>query len=550
MGQFTMLEWGHLTIAKALKEAAEKWGSKEALLSKNERLTYSELYQKACQLARAFTKVGIKKGDQVATIFGTVPEWVITQYALHIIGAVIVPVNVNFKAKEIEFVLKQADVKTLITVDKLRIGNYLEILADIDGEILLGKEKKIHSKALPSLERIICFSPDKNKFPNCYDFTEVMDSGRDFQIKEIEKLQEMVRPEDICNILFTSGSTAFPKGAVHVHTSLLGIGRYLWGKTFNLNPTHRLLCYFPFYHIAGVVYFTLGALTNGCALYVNEFNPDEILPIIQNENINFYCGFEYHFNALANHPKFSNYNLTSVSRILLAAGPEWYDKCQKIFPGAEIIANHYGFTEGTGVSVMPSEDDYQIRKYTNGKPWPGIEVKVVDPLTGKRVAPNEGGELCLKGWSRFREYYKNAEETKRAVDSDGYFHSGDYGWMDEKGNVTYRGRYKMMIKSGGENVSEREVEVFLETISGIKSVQVLGVPDPNWGEAVTAIIELESGTNLTKESVIDFCKNKMARFKIPKNVLFIDGKDWPLLGSGKVNKIQLKEWAKKKLGLN
>ncbi len=538
-----MLEWGNLTIAKVLKEAAEKWGSKEALLSKNERLTYSELYQKACQLARAFTKVGIKKGDHVATIFGTLPEWVITKYALHIIGAVIVPINVNFKAQEIGFVLKQADVNFIVTVDKMRLGNYLDILAEIDPEIPASKEKKIQSKALPLLKKIICLSPEKNKYLYCHDYFDMMESGRDLQMNEIENLIKRGEPEDICNILFTSGSTAFPKGAVHIHKSLLGIGAYLWGKTFNLNPAHRLLCYFPFYHIAGCVYFTLGALTNGCALYVNEFNPDEILPIIQNENINFYCGFEYHFNALANHPKFSNYNLTSVSRILLAAGPEWYDKCQKIFPGAEIIANHYGFTEGTGVSVMPSEDDYQVRKYTNGKPWPGIEVKVVDPLTGKRVAPNEGGELCLKGWSRFREYYKNAEETKRAVDSDGYFHSGDYGWMDEKGNVIFRGRYKMMIKTGGENVSEREVEVFLETMPGVKSVQVIGVPDPNWGEAVTAVIEAESGASLTIEKVAGFCKTKIARFKIPKNVLFINGADWPLLGAGKVNKIALKEWA-------
>jgi len=542
-----MVEWQNLTIAKALKEASEKWGDRQGLISKNERLTYLDLYKKACQLAWGFIKAGIKKGDHVATIFGTASEWVITKYALHIIGAVIVPVNGNFKAREIEFVLKQADVKILITVDKMRTGNYLATLDEIDRNILSGKEKEIHSQVLPSLEKIICLSPDKNTSLNCFDFFEVMESGHDYQRKEIENLQEMVRPNDICNILFTSGSTAFPKGAVHGHTSLLGIGIYLMGKTFELNPTHRLLCYFPFYHIAGCVYFTLGALTNGCALYVNEFNPDEILPLIQNENITFYGGFEYHFNSLTNHPTFKDFNLGSVSRILLAAGPEWYDKCRRIFPGAAIIANPYGFTEGTGISLMPSEKDYQVRKNTNGRPWPGIEMKVVDPLTGKKLPPNEGGELCLRGWSRFREYYKNPDETKKAIDSEGFFHSGDYGWMDEKGNVIYRGRYKMMIKTGGENVSEREVEVFLATIPGIKSVQVIGVPDPNWGEAVTAIIELEPGINLTKESVFENCKNKIARFKIPKNILFIDGNNWPILGSGKINKTQLKEWAMNEL---
>ena len=360
----------------------------------------------------------------------------------------------------------------------------------------------------------------------------------------------MGRSADACNILFTSGSTAFPKGAVHIHKSLLGIGVHLMGKTFNLDPAHRLLCNFPFYHIAGCVYFVLGALTSGCALYVNDFNPDEVLPLIQKEKINLYCGFDYHFNSLSNHQKFHDYNLNSMSRILLAVGPEWYEKCKKVFPGAEIIAHHYGFTEGTGISVPLSETDYEIRKNTNCRPWPGIEAKVVDPVNGKTVPPGESGELCLRGWSRFREYYKNPEETKKSIDVDGFFHSGDYGWMDEKGNVSYCGRYKMMIKTGGENVSEREVEVFLETIPAIKSVAVIGIPDPDWGEAVTAIIETEPGTALTKEKIAEICKNKIARFKIPKNVLIIDGKDWPLLGSGKLNKSKLKEWARKKLVLN
>lgn len=544
-----MLEWKNLTIAKALKEASEKWKDNEALIHKDLRLTYSELYDKASQLAAGLDKFGIKKGDHVGTIFDIVPEWIIVKYALHILGAVIVPINVNFKAKEIEFTLKQADVKTIITFDKLRYGNYLDIFAEIDREIVSARQKKIQSKALPSLEKIICLSPEKNVYPYCYDYYEVMDSGSGYKTEDIDDFLEKVKPTDVCNILFTSGSTAFPKGAVHIHTSLLGIGSNIIGKTFDLNSSNRLICYFPFYHVAGCVYFPLGALTSGCALHVNEFVPDEILPIIQEEKINLYVGFEAHFNALTNHPDFDDYDLSSIKFVLLAAGPEWYERCRKIFPGAEIPANHYGFTEGTGVSVMPDEQDYQIRKNTNGKPWPGIEVKVVDPATGEKVPPDIAGELCLRGWSRMREYYKNPEETNKSIDSEGFFHSGDYGWLDKKGNVVYRGRYKMMIKTGGENVSEKEIEIFLEGMPGVKSVQVIGVPDEKWGEAVTAIIEVEAGANLTKNGLVDFCRDKIARFKIPKTVLFIDGPDWPLLGAGKVNKIELKKWAVEKLNL-
>ena len=541
------LDWKNLTIGKALKEASKKWGNREAIASRNKRLSYSELFDVACKLATGLDKLGIKKGDSVGTIFGGVPEWVYAKYALNIIGAKIVPINVNFKKREIEFILKQADVKALIVTDKLRYGRYLEILLEVDPEIASAKEKKIQSKVLPSLEKIICFSPEKNTYPHCYDYYEVIDSGSDYKEDDVDRLLDQVKPDDISNILFTSGSTAFPKGAMHCHTSLLGIGTNLFGKTFNLNSSHKLLCYFPFYHIAGCVYYILGALTVGCSVYVNEFEPDEILRIIQDEKISLYCGFDAHFNAISDHPKFKDFDLSSMKFVLLATGPDWYDRCQKIFPKLEIIAHHYGFTEGTGVSVPPNETDYKVRKFTNGKPWPGIETKVVNPNSGQRVPPNEGGELCLRGWSRFQGYYKAPEETKKAIDSEGYFHSGDYGWMDEHGNVVYRGRYKMMIKSGGENVSEREVEVLLEELPGVKSVQVIGVPDKKWGDAVTAVIEVEQGVSLIQDDVIEFCRDKMARFKIPKNVLFMDGNNWPLLGAGKVDKISLKEWAVSKL---
>ncbi len=542
------LDWQNLTIGNALKLASKRWGGKEAVVSKERRETYSELFDQACKLATGLRKLGVKKGDSVATIFGIVPEWIYVKYALHIIGARLVPVNVSFKKREIEYILKKADVKTLITTDKLRYGNYLEILSEIDPDIETGKEKQIKSNVLPALERVVYFSPDKAEYPYGYDLYEVLNSGADYKEEDIDRLLDQVNPDDICNILFTSGSTAFPKGAMHCHKSLLGIGTHIFGKTFRLNSSHRLLCYFPFYHIAGCVYYTLGALSVGCTLYVNEFIPDEILPIIQDEKIDLFCGFDAHFNAISEHPLFQEFDLGSMKFVLLATGPDWYDRCQKIFPKLEIIAHHYGFTEGTGVSIPPDEKDYNVRKFTNGKPWPGIEVKVVDPATGEKVPPKQSGELCLRGWSRFKEYYKAPEETEKAIDSEGFFHSGDYGWMDEKGHVVYRGRYKMMIKTGGENVSEREVEVVLEEMPGIRSVQVIGVPDEKWGEAVTAVIELEEGAHITMEDIVEFCKDRIARFKIPKNILVIKGADWPLLGAGKVDKKNLKDWAISKIG--
>lgn len=536
-----MLNWKEQTIAQVLREAAQSYGDDVAMAFKGDKTTYGQLYLKAGKLAIGLGELGIKKGDRVGTLFDNAPEWMLTKYALHIIGAVIIPINVNFRAEEIKFVLSQGDIQTLIMTDRLKYGDYIQILGQIDQDIMTSTDCSITSKIVPCLDRIVCLSPDGKKYPFCHDFFQVEASGEDCIEKDIDKMTECGDATDICNILFTSGSTAFPKGAMHNHTSLLGIGLHLIPETFKMKPGSRLLGNFPFYHIAGCVYFPLGSLTGGYALHINEFVPSEVLSIIESEKINFFCGFEAHFNALTNAPEFKDHDLRSVENVLLAAGPEWYDKCKKIFPGARIIAHHYGFSEGTGVSMMFDETDHVIRKYTNGKSWPGIEIKVVNPITGVQVPPNENGELCLRGWSRFQGYYKNEEETRKAIDKEGFFHSGDYGSKDENGNICYRGRYKMMIKTGGENVSEREVENFLESMPGIRSVQIVGVPHEKWGEAVTAVIETEPNHQLTQEDVFTFCKEKISKYKIPKKVIFFSGDEWPLLGSGKVNKLALRQ---------
>ncbi len=536
-------EWADLTIGRALKQAAAKWSGKEALASDGLRMTYSELFDTACKLAIGLSRLGIQKGDSVATVFGLVPEWIFLKYALHILGAKIVPINNNFRGQELQYILKKADVKIWVTTDQLKEVNYIQLLSEIDPEIINSGTRIIRSDILPMLEKIICFSPQKKQYPFGYDFYEIMHSGKNYNIDSIDELLENVRPTDICNILFTSGSTAFPKGVMHNHVSLLGIGRHWLVRTVNLNSSDKVLCYFPFYHITGCVYYVLGSLWAGSSLYINEFQADRIATIIEQERIAVFVGFEAHFAMLMDALKARPRDLSSVKFVFLAAGPSWYDKCRAIFPGVKIIAHNYGFTEGTGVSTSIDEKDHEIRKNTNGRPWPGIEVKVVDPLTNETLPPNSKGELCLRGWSQFQGYYNNEVETKKAVDDQGYFHTGDYGWMDEQGNVVYRGRYKMMIKSGGENVSEREVEVMLEELKGVKAVQVVGVPDKKWGEAVTAIVELEKEADITAEEIISFCKAKKARFKTPKKIIFVEKDDWPLLGSGKIDKSKIRKWA-------
>lgn len=541
------MDWRNMTIGQALKYVAETWGEREALASKSDRLSFTGLYDRACQLAAGLQKIGIEKGDSVATIFSTNLEWVFVNYALHIIGAWVVPINVSFRAREIEFILKQADVKAIIMMDKLRQGDYTEIIAEIDPHIVKCGREKIETQILPCLKRIVTVSPESKKYSFAYDYNEVLGYGAGYNTKQIDELLAATKPDDICTIMFTSGSTGFPKGAMHTNATLLGIGYNFYPKSFNLNAEHRLCGYFPFFHIAGCVYFTLGALTSACFLYVNEFIPDEIVEIIQKERINLYAGFDAHFAAMTL-PQFAGADFSSIKFVMLATGPEWYDRVKKIFPKVEIVATHYGFTEGTGVSTWPDEKDEVVRKFANGRPWPGIEVKIIDPETGKPVVADRPGEICLRGWSRFQGYYKNPEETRKSIDADGYFHSGDYGWLDSRGNLYYRGRYKMMIKTGGENVSERELEMFLEGMPGVKQVQVIGVPDARWGELVVAVIEEDKPESLTEKAVQDFCEGKIAKFKIPKKVVFMRGETWPLLGPGKIDKKILKQNVMQKMG--
>jgi len=543
------LEWQNKTIGSMLKEASEVWPENSAIRYDGQEVSYKELFTRACRLAKGLSKIGVKKGDHVGTNMDTLPEWLWIKYALHILGAVIVPINTVFARDEFKFVLNQADISTLITVDEFRNRNFVTLLEEVAPEIKSAKPGiDIQSGSLPSLRRFISVSPAHQRYDNGHDFEELMRLGEDFALGEIDTFLQQVRPDNICNILYTTGSTAFPKGAMHTHNSLLRIAANFIVEPFKLTDKDRLLAYFPFHHIAGCVYYVLAALLCGCSIIVTEFIPDIVLPLIEKEKATLLGGFETNFNRLIEHPSFKKCDTSSIKKVLLAAGPEWYDKISESFSGVEIKVHHYGFTEGTGVVVPAEEQDYAIRKNSNGKPLPAVEVKIVNPDTGEKLSPDVPGEICVKGPQMFKGYYNMPQETEKSVDSEGFFHSGDYGWMDRQGNIYYRGRYKMMIKTGGENVSEKEVENFLEGIPTVKAVQVVGVPDERWMEAVTAIIETKPGTSLTQEDVINYCKGKIAGYKIPKYVLFVNETDWPLKSTGKVDKRTLKEWAVNKIG--
>lgn len=536
------------TIPQVIKEAANKWPDKLAIKFKGQPITYSDQYHKICSLAKGLQNLGIKKGDHVATLLGGCIEWFYISYAITMVGAVIVPINVTFRNEELHYVLRRSDAKALIMTDKFRNFNYIELMKKIIPEVDDSTPGFLESKNLPNLKTVISLSEDRKEYTGFFDFNDVINSGMNYSHAEINKLIEYVKPEDPSYILFTSGSTAFPKPVLRSHGSNIGIAYYMNSDT---HFDDVLLGYQPFYHVGGCIYATLGSALFGASIILMEyFEPEKALRFIESEKVTKIGGFETHFKTLSEHPNFKPSVFKSVRRVQLACGPEWYDRLKELGLSHCTLVHHYGFTEGTGVIMPPEEKDETIRKNSNGKPFPGVEIKIINPETGMKQPANSPGEICLKGWTLFQGYYKMPKETAESFDEEGYFRTGDYGWLDEDGYVYYRGRYKQMIKTGGENVSEREVEMFLEGHPHIKTVQVVGVPDSKWGEAVTAIIEPKSGRDLTIHDIKGFSEGKISGYKIPKQIVKFSSSEWPVTPTGKYDKQMIREMAIGRLGID
>ena len=546
-----MKAWNKETIPEMLRETVSRWGQKGAIVTDDEEtITFQELYDQINQLAAGLHLIGVRKGDHVATLMGVRPTYVITSYALMMIGAVVVPVNFNFQPDEISFVVNQSDAKYLIMKDEINNLNYMEKIKGIIPELEGQNASRLKPSKLPKLKSIITRSLTGQRYSGTLDFNEVIHQGkqRDSLLLEINLSER--RSEDLVFILYTSGTTAFPKGVMRTQGSSLGIAYHITVQPFRLTEQDIMLVFSPFFHIGGCIYNTLGPHICGCtSILMKSFDPGKALELIERYKVTFLGGFETQFHRLLMHPRFASTDVSSVTKIRLATGPYWYDKIKAAGLGGEIVAHHYGLTEGTGVVMPYEEKDYEIRKNANGRPFPGVEIKIIDPETGRRQPEGTPGEICLKGWSLFQGYYKMPEQTQNSMDEEGFFHTGDYGWMDSQGYLYYRGRYKQMVKTGGENVSQKEVEVFLEGHPDIQSVQVIGLPDEEWGESVTAIVQTRSGKDLSLEEVRIFCKGNLAGFKIPKRVMNISEQDWPVTRVGKVDKIQLRRWVMEKTGI-
>jgi len=529
-----MGSWTPKSIGSAVREAAGLYRDREFLVVSDQRITYGQLAERAEQLSQGLLVIGVKPGDKVALWLPNSFEWVYAMFSLAMIGAIFVPVNTRFKAAELEYILQQSDSSALIMTDQFQKTDYLKMLRELLPNLASFTPGNLRSAELPALKTVISIS--EKPIPGIFSFSDLFDQGKEINLQPVAA---SVEPHQTVSILYTSGSTAFPKGVMLTHNNILRNGFEI-GERLGLNPEDRYFNPCPYYHNAGLVDGLLAALTHGsCNVTLPSFEARESLAIMERERCTAVGGIQTMYIKMMEEPGLGRGKL--FLRTGWTTGPpqtvrDIYEKM-----GVTGITNLYGISEASPCCSISDclRDPLRDRMSRMGKPLPGVEMKIVDPQTGKSLSPNENGEICVRGWNLMEGYYEKPEETAKAIDSEGWLHTGDLGFIDEKGLVFFMGRIKNVVRSGGENISPEEVENFIFRHPKIKHVEVVGLADEKWGQKVVACIELKEGMEATSEEIIGFCKERMANFKVPKEVHFVT--DWPMTGSGKVQKFKLVE---------
>lgn len=535
------------TMGEVLGETASKYPNNDALVyvDRNLRYTYKEFKEKCDQLAKGLLKLGIKKGEHVAVWAYNVPEWILLQFALAKIGAVLVTVNTYYKAHELEYVLRQSDSTTLFLVKGFKDVDYVETIYKVVPELKESSPGELKSKKLPLLRRVIFIG--KEKHPGMLNFSEVMDLGKGVSDEELKEREKELDCHDVVNMQYTSGTTGFPKGVMLTHYNIIN-NAYWVGNYMRLTEKDKLCIPVPFFHCFGCVLSTLNCVTHGATMVPIEiFDAEKVLQAIHKERCTAVNGVPTMFVRELNHPDFDKYDMSSLRTGIMAGAPCPVELMKRVIEDmhAKEITICYGLTEASPVITQTRRDDpIEKRVETVGKPLPYVEVKIVDPETGKELPPNTPGELIAKGYNVMKGYYKMPEATAKAI-RDGWLYTKDLAKMDEEGYIYILGRVDDMIIRGGENVYPREIEEFLYRHPKIKEVQVVGVPHKEYGEEVAAFIQLKEGEQATEEEIKEYCKKNIARYKVPKYIFFTD--EWPLTASGKIQKFKLREIAKEEL---
>ncbi len=512
--------------------------------------TYAQFREEVDRFARALVSLGVRAGSKVAIWATNLPAWYITFWATVKLGAVLVTVNTAYKIHEAEYLLRQSDTHTLVMIESCLDSNYKEIINELCPELKSTKKgEPLHAKRLPFLRNVITVGFEQE---GALTFDEALARYPLTSREQVARMAAAVKPSDVCNMQYTSGTTGFPKGVMLTHYNVVNNGKCI-GDRMGLSTADRMMIQVPMFHCFGMTLSMTSSMTHGTTMCpMPYFSAKSSLACINQEKITCFNGVPTMFIAMFNHP---NYRKTDFSHmrtgIMAGAGcpPELMKRAAKPDEmNMTGIVSVYGQTEcAPGNTMSAWTDSLEVRTETVGSAFPHVRCKIVDPETGEEVGPGVNGEFCAKGYNTMKGYYKMPAATKGTIDADGWPHPGDLACYDENGNYKTTGRLKDMIIRGGENIYPKEIEEFIYTHPMTKDVQVIGVPDKKYGEEIMASIILKEPGAVTVEEMTAFIKASLARHKVPKYIEFVDS--FPMNAAGKVLKYKMREEAARRLGL-
>ena len=539
----------HLTIGDLLDRQAAAQPDKEALvyhypeLGLCLRLTFREYRDEVNRLAKGLLALGINRGEHVAVWATNVPEWVFLELALAKVGAVLVTVNTNYRTSEIQYVLRQGDIRTLFMIAEHRDNPYLESLYQIAPELRQVTDpinELLQSERLPMLKRVVLIGD--GAAPGLLRYRDVVALGASVSDEALRERQQSVTPEDVAQMQYTSGTTGFPKAVMLTHYSLLNQAHV----SISLGmfcAADRSLSAMPLFHVAGCVGGVLLALYAGCTLIeMISFDPAKQLELMAAEKVTGIFVVPTMLIAMLNHPRFlaGEFDLSALRFIVTGATPVPVVLMEQVKEqmGADCIIV-FGQTESSGTLTQTIRtDSFELKAATVGIPHPHTDIKIISPATGEPVGFGESGELLARGFLVMKGYYNMPERTAETIDADGWLHTGDLATMNAEGYVNIVGRVKDMIIRGGENIYPAEVEAFLMRHPKIAEAQVVGVPDEYMGEEAAAVLRLKPGERASADEIREHCRANISRHKVPKYIRFVAA--FPLTASGKVKKFELR----------
>ena len=520
------------TLGSLPARAARRWGSREALCFKGRRLTFADLAAGVDRAAKGLIALGIRPGDKVALWLLNRPEWIEAAFAVMKIGAVLVPINTRLRTEDVAYIADQSDATALILAERSGPIDYLAMVRE-----LVPPGVASAATRLPKLRHIVLFGDAPR--PDTVAWSAVLDGGAAVDDAALAARADAVDPEDLAFLMYTSGTTGFPKGAMHCHRII----RNVTERAFRLAITERdvIMMYLPLFHLFAFSEGLLTSMVSGARQVLTEgFDPAESLDLMARERATVLHGFDTHYKELMEAQERDPRDIGRIRTGIAAAGMQSSTaiarRARTVFGP---LVSGFGMSEiGVGVAIGALDSTEEQCCEASGFPAPGYEVRIVDPETGRDQPTEVPGEILARGYTLMRGYYEKPEATAAAIDADGWLHTGDMGLLRADGHLRFMGRYKDMLKIGGENVDPMEVEAFLMTHPAVNLVAVVSFPDARLSEVGVAFVRAEPGQALTEDDVLAHCRGRIASFKIPRRVIFVD--DFPMTSSGKIQKVHLR----------